>query len=682
MDTGKDKIVGYCFPEIALRPQLSFTKIKQKVNIATVRNGVRFDTRFKGVVDDDWIVENKNIYGSTVEDIYLKSYIYGLIDFKWDIKVGSIDIISADNWTEIYKSGTYDILEWYSQFLQIPAINVEYHDNKRFVTFDIKSKYKPYIRYYYTLDNSTIDKKIINEERDSTPYSIWRDGDEPIELNEDATVRVRAVLFTDEIPEKQNSKWVWGMSISKEALKDIVYIPEPKLSPSFKDFSESVTVKVTQDEGDGIYISHNGVTFVKCGTGSCSVTINKTEDFFAKTMRRFNNKEFFSSAVHGYYYKCGNDESIDSNGKCATKCPYLWEVSYTESGARHEGEDENDTSYTTGIMRQKLFITPNNCIGDGYVMNETEYDLCKPYYNNIYLPPFLLNTGCYWPKGETQGDIGGDGGISYSNIFQPNETLCQTVPEEFSISGGENCVFGGAVTHDVDIQKEIAPHVIKREAFNLQTDHGTIRFEPLNYVKQDDTVTKPSDSNDSDSSTDSSIDNHSDNDVDNGDKVDGELHKDINATDWKIEMTLDSAAWGQGSMDIKGLRIDCKNTTGRDDNFSGKSCAEAEYSEEGDIFSFSGVLSHDDALLELAVMTKDIEINLLMPQYQNEQFHFTVNTLNDAGSANDVYGCHSEFKDEYLQNFKNNKAFSIRSEGSTNTCVLTFTPCKAGGCNE
>ncbi len=683
VDTGDDKIVGYSFPEIAVRPQLSFTKIKEKVNIATVRNGVRFDTRFKGVVDDDWIVDNEDIYGSTVEDVYLKSYIYGLIDYKWDIKVGSIDIISADNWTEIYKSDSFKILEWYSQFLQQPSIKVESHDDKRFVSFDIKSRYKPYIRYYYTLNGDTIDSKTVNEGRDSTPYSIWRDGDEPIELSEDKTVKVRAVLFTDEIPEKQDSKWVWGMSISKEAEKDIVYIPEPELLPPFRDFSESVTVKVKQDEGDDIYISHDGVSFSKCGTESCIVTISKTEDFYAKTVRHFNNKEFFSSVVHGYYYKCGNGESIDSNGKCATECPYLWEVSYSEAGERHEGSEENDISYTTGIMRQRLFITPDHCIGDGYVMNETEYKLCEPYYNNIYLPPYYLNTSCYWPKGEHYRDSGGDGGISYLNIFQPNETLCETVPKEISMGGGENCIFGGNTTHDIDIQNEMAPHIIKREPFSLQTDHGVIHFEPLSYVKKElNNNTESNESNESGKAEETSIDNQSDNDEDNGEKVDGKLHEDINATTWKVEMTLDSTAWGKGSMNIEGIKIDCKNPTGVDDNFAGKSCGEAEYGENSDKFSFSGVLSHDDALLELAVMTKDIEINVVMPQYEKQQFHFNVNTFNDANSANDTFGCNAEFKDEYLQNFKTNNAFTITSDGSVNKCVLTFTPCKESVCTE
>ena len=205
-------------------------------------------------------------------------------------------------------------------------------------------------------------------------------------------------------------------------------------------------------------------------------------------------------------------------------------------------------------------------------------------------------------------------------------------------------------------------------------DHGIIYFKPLSYVK-DESHNNSSQSNSSSSSS-SSIDNQSDSDEDNGADVDGSLNENTKPTNWNIEMTLDSTAWGKGSMTIKGVKIDCSNSDGIDNAFSGKRCAIAEYSEQSSKFSFSGVLSADDGVLELAIMTQDIELNVLMPQYQNQAFHFYVNTLDNPYGMNDTFGCNTLFKDEYLQNFKTNKAFSITSAGNTNSCKLTFTPLK------
>jgi len=379
LDTGNDKIVAYIFPEVAVRPQLKFTKISRGVNIAYVRNGVSIDTKLKGTIDSDWIVENTEITGSAVEDVYVKSYLYGLVDYKWDVKVGDTQLYESDDWIELYngeKSGhTIDLLEWWSQFLQLPTIKIDYVGEKRLVRFDIGSKYKNLIRFYYTLNQEKIDSKVINANRDHTPYKMWRIGDEPIELDEDTHIDVRAVLFTDEIPEKSSTLWVWGMSISKTAKAAAVYVPPVVIEPTNKDFVEPFSVRLTQVEGDGIEISSDdGYNFQSCGTGSCSQRISKTSTLVARAVRIFDGKKYYSTISSGYYRKCPAHEEVGADGKCVTRCPYLWDLSYSEEGVVHYDGGEPYTAYGTAKLYD-VFIDPE-C---DFRMTEDERRVCQPY---------------------------------------------------------------------------------------------------------------------------------------------------------------------------------------------------------------------------------------------------------------------------------------------------------------
>jgi len=385
LDTGTDKVVGYLFPEIAVRPQLSFTKIDKKINIAYVRNGVRIDTKIKGIIDDNWIIENTEVSGSTQEDVYLKTFLYGLIDFKWDIKVGDYDIWSSDNWTQLYKSNEFKILEWMSQRLHEPKIITLSTAQQRYVSFDILSNLKDYIRFYYTIDGTDIVNTTINDDRDNTPYKMWKYGDEQIVFSEDKVVKVKAVVFTDEITEKDDTLWRWGMSSSKQAERGVVYLPSPSITPISKDFLDTTTIKATETEGNMIQYSDNGsLSYKDCGVGSCSKTVSKTTELAFRTMKTMvvdgEDKEFYSDNVLGSYRKCPGHETLDEGGSCVTQCPYLWDITASVD-LNLESKDSNASTQVIGTSSFLNVLIYPRC---DFSLNLIEWDACKAYMHGTF----------------------------------------------------------------------------------------------------------------------------------------------------------------------------------------------------------------------------------------------------------------------------------------------------------
>jgi flagellar hook assembly protein FlgD len=563
VDTGEDKIVGYLFPEIALRPQLQFAKISKKVTIAYVRNGARIDTKIKGVVKDDWIVENTEITGSTVEDVFLKTYLYGLIDYKWDVKVGDTDIVSSDDWSEIYKSDTLNILEWMSQFLQEPTVNIEIKDKKRHISFDIESKYKKNIRFYYTLDGSDIDASKINDNRD-TVYTIWRSGDEDIILDEDKTVKVRAVLFTDEIPEKANTLWVWGMSISKQAKTAAVYVPEPVLNPTARDFKETLNISLSQSEGDEIRTSQNGgLSYNTCGNGACSVTLSDSADLYAIAVREFEGEEYNSKAVLGYYRKCDSHEAVGSAGKCVTQCPYLWDITYSESGEFwNKGLGEDLELITTGTTKfYNILIEPETCDND-FSMSTFEREVCDPYKNNVHLGSNSHYGECHSPTGGMVPDgFAGEAYLDGNVIHMFNDLLCTEGSSDdkayLHVHADYNICDYGAII-EFNVNEDFAPKIVKKQSFSMSADGvgGTFTFTPRDYQKQSSSSSTTSySSSESSSSSSSSVDNQSDNDEDNGENVDGSLEEQNTPSLWRFHVVYTHPEYGSGTFTAENIEI-------------------------------------------------------------------------------------------------------------------------------
>jgi hypothetical protein len=676
VDTDKEKVVGYLFPEIAVRPQLKFTKISKKVNIAYVRNGARIDTMVKGIVNDNWIVENDELSGSTVEDVYLKTYLYGLIDYKWDVKVGDTDIVSSDNWSEIYKSSTLNILEWMSQYLQQPKVTVTALNNKRLVAFDIESAYKNNIRFYYTTNGDEINKDTINNSRDGTTYQIWRIGDAPIELSEDTIMKVKAVLFTDEIPEKASTLWAWGMSISQQAELDVVYIPEPLITPSAQDFTTSVNVAITQSSNDEIKVSHNaGLTFTSCGVSSCSLTVSETEDLYVKAVRNFNGKEYSSIVSRGYYRKCASQETVGEEGKCVTQCPYLWDIAYVESGVTHSdaGLSPEELIVTNGISKFLDFFIAPTC-DESFTMTTSEQQYCQPY----------LDAKTY-ESTSTYENSGGESGATNNNeypalishhggFWNENGTLCDS--STMFVQGQ------GEVTYSGYFEKDISTDIITGNAFTVAGigESGNLYFTPRTYKPSTTEDTDiPTDTNTSDDNTTIPPDNNSDTDTENGGDVDGSYEESVNLR-WHFQLDFNGPL-GSGTMTINNLIFDCaKPDTMFNDPLYGYQCGAAYGDESNVTYSYTGITQGTD-VTPLIIYTKGIQFAAVQYYdgipYDIGDMVYTGNTYETHGAWNCV-GDWADTSSKLI--LGQNVIFSTTSVDDGATCTYTFLPCQNETC--
>jgi len=672
VDTGEDKIVGYLFPEVAVRPQLKFLKIDKKVDIAYVRNGVSVDTKIKGIVKDDWIVENDEIYGSTVEDVFLKTYLYGLVDYKWDIKVGERTIYESDDWKELYngeKEGhIFKLLEWMSQFLQKPTIRLEEKNGKNYLSFDIGSIYKNYIRFYYTINGDSIDAKIIDSNRNTTLYRQWKAGDEPVELSEDSTIRVRAVLFTDEIPQKADTQWVWGMSISQEAQKDAVFVPKPKISPTGAEFSDSVEVKVSQEEGDDILVSHNsGASFDRCGSKECSLVIDRSELLTAKACREFNSKEYCSLPVSGYFRKCFSDETIGSDGKCVSKCPFLWDITYSEDGALHylgDVQDDPDAAYYVHgkAVFQDVVFSPNCDFPPLVTRDEMEY--CRPYIerdNGKTTIHYAYDNFGDSYEGPAELVMAGR---RFEDICEINSSNIYVMDMSGGLQG-----FG-----DFDVGSEIITGLLSGNDFTVHLDNGTLHFHHRAHLKRDSSglfwEEKKADDNASDED-ESSILNHSDDDEDNGADVDGKL-EEVKAKKgrWTIEAGFGDVINGAGTIVIEGLFIDCDGEREYEDPVFGKSCAEGYDGEDGVSIRYSGSLRADMGMTPIYLFENGLQIGAMGAFEQ-----ISIMAMKGIeGTHSVVSACVIVWRDEYTEHIEKLESFSIEGLPGGSHCSVKFTP--------
>jgi hypothetical protein len=697
VDTGTDEIVGYLFPEIAVRPQLSFAKIDEKVNIAYVRNGVRVDTKIKGLVMDDWIVDNDKIDGSAVEDVFLKTYLYGLVDYKWDIKVGDKDIWSNSDWSEIYKSPTLNILEWMSQFLQIPKIitNIK-KDGTRELKFDIRSTYKDNIRFYYTLDGTDIDKTVINSDRDHTPYKMWKTGDVPATFSGDKTIKARAVLFTDEIPEKQDTLWKWGMSISKQTQKDSVDVHTPTISPTSKDFTGTINVNLSQNQNYKIlYSTDNGISFSECGSGSCSKAISKTTPFIAKAVKNFNGKDYFSGKVAGYYRKCQSDEGLSDNGKCVTKCPYLWDVSYDRSNSL-----ETDYQLYTNI-----FIYPREYFRYeeyGYdPVNTNEYEACKNYIENpktdaIYFHYHIIGDD---PKNDIKtGDISAPPSICYFGM-----------PGCGDPSNGYPVQSGSAL-----IKKIVYDKINKGASFSLGDSESKMRYDDvlskdvlitdiikMTFTKREYTSSNSGASGDTNSTNDtnqsSTTDptNNSDNNPDNGGSIDGNYNDKV--INWDITLNVQAPARLGGEipactykLEWKNIPIDCKyDLSPTSPSYLYKTDGTLELLQPDNLCLQQGTLTQEPILTKVSGCSKtaniQVDTNLQIAKVGNQIFLSTFlsefsNTSDSTRIAmpiittlKNINFVDNEFLDNSSKDIPLSSKYNVIDHGITITTPYTFS---------
>jgi hypothetical protein len=384
IDTHTDEIVGYLFPQIAVRPQLGFVKVDKKVNIAYVRNGARIDTKLRGVITEDWVVENTEVAGSSEQDVYLKSELYGLIDYKWDVKVGDTDLFTSDDWGVLYKSKKpLVLLEWYNQFLHSPKVNITATQANRAVTFDIRSGLKNDIRYYYTTNGDDIDLNQINDNRDSTPYSIWRHGDEPLNFSEDTSLNVRAVLFTDEMASTTDTLWRWGMSSSQQLNTAAVYLPAPVIDPYAKEFKSAFNVNASDTAGNTIeYDELQTGVFKECQS-PCALTISKTSNVSFRTTKEVNGERYYSDVVIGSYRQCASHEGLDG-GSCINQCPFVWDIHYQQAPTKYPASEDGDGRVAGSGSVQGVFIYPRCDFSLGGE-DSPLYQKCAPYLNNTPL---------------------------------------------------------------------------------------------------------------------------------------------------------------------------------------------------------------------------------------------------------------------------------------------------------
>ncbi len=336
---------AYIFPAINILPTLTFARIGPSITMINLRSGIKLNTNINGKIETGFVVENEGeITQNITMEANLTTSIEGLIQGKWlvritplnfsdlekcydftdvtDVNESTVEEISnkgetdacfilyqTKDFKDILSIGKKSILEWKATLLNTPIIEVKEHPgdyNKRDVSFniDIDEKLQTDIHYYYTLGGEDIFSDGIESHS-----PLWKLGDMPIEIEKNTKVKVRAVLYNEDVSE---SIWAWGTSISLQEEELVSLINKPDVIPTSRAFEDSLWISMTQDQGYEIMYQLDSAAAVKYFG---SFEIKKDTRLVVYARDEVDGVKVYSKETTYEYDKCEEDEELE-NGVC------------------------------------------------------------------------------------------------------------------------------------------------------------------------------------------------------------------------------------------------------------------------------------------------------------------------------------------------------------------------------
>ena len=307
---------AYIFPSFLMVPNVKFLRVNIPLTLVYFRSGVKLDNAIVGTIGSGFVVENGAEQKSSDAEASVTTSLYGLVQGRWMVRVGSVDFYHTNAYVNIFKTGTLNVLEWKAQLLHKPQIIVEDdpHDNTvKKITFkaDESAPIKAKLNFYYTIadTNEAMYDIATNGIEHHTP--VWHIGEAPITVAGNKIVKVRSVLYNKDV---SDSIWSWGTSLSEQTYIEIENIIKPLIIPSTTAFTDTLSVNISQAQGYDIYYRVNGDTPQLYMGG---ITLSSTATIVAYASALLDGVKVFSDEVTVSYTRCEEDEVV-VGGTCET----------------------------------------------------------------------------------------------------------------------------------------------------------------------------------------------------------------------------------------------------------------------------------------------------------------------------------------------------------------------------
>jgi antitoxin component YwqK of YwqJK toxin-antitoxin module len=300
---------AYIFPSTLLIPNLKFLRVSKALTFIYVRSGIKLDNEIKGKIAGGFVALNDQLTDTYYTEASVTTSLYGLIQGRWMVRIGGIDLYHTDEYEDLFQTGALNILEWKAQLLDTPVISVERNDQTSIykITFDLDFdiKLKPKLHFYYTIDGQDLPVTALED-----VGSDWQIGNTPIELNDLQKLKVRAVLYNKDV---SDSIWAFGTSVSPQA--EYANILPPKTSPkSLTVFEDGTTIDITLTQSQGydiIYSIDGGAEKKYAGP----ITLSGSADIEAYAKALIDDTWETSPKVSFRYTRCPEGEIVQ-DGEC------------------------------------------------------------------------------------------------------------------------------------------------------------------------------------------------------------------------------------------------------------------------------------------------------------------------------------------------------------------------------
>jgi len=338
---------AYIMPALTMLPSLKFLRINIPVTFVFIRSGIKLDNELKGKISTNFIVENdgalEQSYGTEAS---FTTSLYGLIQSRWFVRAAGIDFHHTANYSDLFKTGALNILEWKAQLINPPTVETKDifgDETTKELSFNIKADktIAPHLHFYYTIgdkDNLPDDIAIANIENHKP---VWKSGDDPITIDNNSIIKVRAVLYNKDI---SKTIWAWGTSVSQQKEFDIVDIMKPEVSPDSQSFESSLSITITQSQGFDVFYKLNDDAPKQYFS---AFDISEDTTLIAYASDTFNGRKVQSETVTRTYYKCDETETLE-DGICVLKDNIVVEI--CDDGIDNNNDGQIDEGCSDGIV--------------------------------------------------------------------------------------------------------------------------------------------------------------------------------------------------------------------------------------------------------------------------------------------------------------------------------------------
>ena len=389
---------AYCFPNMIFVPSLKALRIDEPITLVELRSGVKLDNTLQGKIEKGFTASSEGILVNTAGEVSVTSSISGLAQGKFSVKIGD-DLVfyESEDFSDIIKTPDYKIFEWKMQLLDDPQIVLKQDSsdpNIKLLSFtnnDISIRDKIY--YYYTIDVKDDSSTDIDLTKLSK-YDKWYEGKSSIKVKGEAIVKVLAVLNNKDI---STSAWAFGQSLSKQVKQKIgASVLEPVIYPDSKDFTDSLTVSISQAQNYDIFYRLNGGT-----TFQYTTPFQIFETTTVEAIARSNDGETVSEVVSEKYSLVSilcDDGEIYQDGICVADTSDNTDTGDTTNS---DGTLEITLPYDCPAQRPSglsygFYIEPNGTVYDTlFIEGVPEYMYCEYYSSSDYYTgnPLKLEEG-------------------------------------------------------------------------------------------------------------------------------------------------------------------------------------------------------------------------------------------------------------------------------------------------